>query len=212
MRTDDLIAELTGGGRPPGQSVPRLMALAIAAAVAGAFLVMLPVWGLRPDLHQAMRTGPFWMKAGYTLAFAAAGGVLAERLGRPGGRGNGGWMILGLALAVIAALAVADLATTPISKWQADIMGRSAKICAISITLISAPAFAASFWMLRRMAPTRPALAGLAAGLLASGLGATVYGLFCQETGAAFTAIWYTSGMLIWPALGALIGWRLLRW
>jgi hypothetical protein len=62
------------------------------------------------------------------------------------------------------------------------------------------------------MAPTRPRLAGVAAGLLASGLGATVYGLFCQETAAAFTAIWYTLGMLIWPAIGALVGGRLLRW
>jgi len=62
------------------------------------------------------------------------------------------------------------------------------------------------------MAPTRPRLAGAAAGLMAGGIGATVYGLYCQETAAAFTAVWYTFGMLIWAAAGALIGGRLLRW
>jgi hypothetical protein len=80
------------------------------------------------------------------------------------------------------------------------------------VALISAPAFVASLWLMRRLAPTRPALAGAAAGLLASGLGATVYGFFCQETSAAFTAIWYTSAMLVWPAVGAILGPRLLRW
>lgn len=212
MRTDDLIAELAARARRPGVGVAQLMALAIAVSIAGAFLVMLPVWGLRPDLHEAMRTGPFWMKAGYALAFAAAGAVLVERLGRPGGRGRVGWAILGLALASIALLAAIDLATTPMAGWHAEVMGHSARICAISIALISAPAFLTGLLLLRRLAPTRPALAGVAAGLLAGGIGASVYGLFCQETGAAFTAIWYTSGMLIWPALGGLIGARLLRW
>jgi hypothetical protein len=82
----------------------------------------------------------------------------------------------------------------------------------VSVTLISAPAFVASFWLMRRLATTRPRLAGVAAGLLASGLGATCYGFFCHETSAVFTAIWYTSAMLVWPAVGALIGPRLLRW
>ncbi|HEX3919011.1 MAG TPA: DUF1109 domain-containing protein [Caulobacteraceae bacterium] len=212
MQTDDLIAQLAGDRRS-SSSMLRLLALAIVASLVGSFLVMmLGGWGMRPDLHQAMRTGPFWMKAGYSIAFAVAGVALIERLGRPGGRGRVGWMVLALAVAAIVALAVAELASMPMAGWHADMMGHSSQICALSITLISAPAFAAIVWMLRRMAPTRPHLAGIAAGLLASGLGATVYGLFCQETGAAFTAIWYTSAMLIWPAIGALVGGRLLRW
>jgi hypothetical protein len=211
MQTDDLITRLAEDRRA-ASGMARLLALAIVVSIAGSFLVMLLGWGMRPDLHHAMRTGPFWMKAGYSIAFAAAGAVLIERLGRPGGRGRGGWVILGLAVAAIVALAVAELASMPMAGWHADMMGRSSHICALSITLISAPAFAAAIWMLRRMAPTRPRLAGVAAGLLASGLGATVYGLFCQETAAAFTAIWYTSAMLVWPAIGALVGARLLRW
>ncbi len=212
MRTDDLIVELAGGLKPAG-GVGRPMALAVAIAIVGGLVIlMLGPWGVRPDIAQAVRSEPFWMKASYTLAFAAAGALLVERLGRPGGRGGAGWVVLGLAVAAIATLAAFELARLPIASWPADVMGDSAKICAVSVMLISAPAFVAAQWLMRRLAPTRPRLAGAAAGLLASGLGATVYGLFCQETAAAFTAIWYTSAMLVWPAVGALIGPRLLRW
>jgi hypothetical protein len=212
MRTDDLIGELSGKLKPAG-GVARPLALAVLLALVGGFLVMvLGPWGLRPDLRQALLSGPFWMKAGYSAAFAVAGALLVERLGRPDGRGRLGWIVLGLAAAAIAALAAAELAGLPRSAWHADMMGHSSQICAVSVALISAPAFAAALWLMRRLAPTRPRLAGAAAGLLASGLGATVYGLFCQETSAAFTALWYTSAMLVWPAVGALVGPRLLRW
>jgi hypothetical protein len=62
------------------------------------------------------------------------------------------------------------------------------------------------------MAPTRLGLAGAAAGLFAGGVGATVYGLYCEETAAAFVVVWYSLGMLACAALGAVVGRRLLRW
>jgi len=109
-------------------------------------------------------------------------------------------------------LAAHELMALPMSVWRADMMGASSWRCPIRITIIAAPAFALALWTLRRMAPTRPALAGAAAGLLAGALGATVYGLACQETAAAFTAWWYTLGVGVWAAVGALVGPRLLRW
>ena len=65
---------------------------------------------------------------------------------------------------------------------------------------------------MRRFAPTRPTAAGLAVGLAGGGLGATVYGLHCQESTAAFLATWYVLGMAAVGAIGALLGRRLLRW
>jgi len=65
---------------------------------------------------------------------------------------------------------------------------------------------------LRQLAPTRLAIAGAAAGLLAGGVGASVYGLYCGETAATFVVIWYTLGIAAGAALGAVIGSRLLRW
>jgi hypothetical protein len=213
MRTDELIAALAKDSRPAEGRVARVLTLAVLAALAGSFAVLMMGWGMRPDLHHAMRTSAFWMKAGYTAAFAVAGLLLVERLGRPGApTGPFGWTVLGLGVATIAVLAGLELAAMPPAKWAADFSGVSWQVCPLRIAIVTLPAFAAALWALRRMAPTRPHLAGAAAGLLASGLGASVYGLYCQETAAAFTAVWYTLGMLVWTGVGAWLGGRLLRW
>jgi len=65
---------------------------------------------------------------------------------------------------------------------------------------------------MRGLAPTRPAQAGGAAGLLAGAAGAAVYALHCPEMAAPFLGIWYVLGMAIPALLGAVLGPRLLRW
>jgi hypothetical protein len=124
--TDDLIGDLTGKLKPATGGVVWPMALAMLAAVVGGFVVMtLGPWSIRSDLHQAMRTGPFWMKAGYTAAFALAGALLVERLGRPGGRGGAGWIVLGTAVTAILVLSAVEMAGLPMANWHADMMGQS---------------------------------------------------------------------------------------
>ena len=78
--------------------------------------------------------------------------------------------------------------------------------------VLAAPVFLGVAWALRRLAPTRLAMAGAAAGLLAGAVGATVYGLYCEETAAAFVVTWYTLGIAVCATAGALLGPRLLRW
>jgi hypothetical protein len=85
-------------------------------------------------------------------------------------------------------------------------------LCPWRILALSAPIFAVVIWAMRRAAPTRPALAGAAAGVFAGAVGATVYGLFCQEATAAFVVAWYSLGIAACAALGAAVGARLLRW
>ena len=213
MKTDDLIAALAADASPVRRNAVWTrwaVALGLALAVSGA--VMAFGWGVRPDLHQAMRTTPFWMKAGYTAALGVAGLLMVERAGRPGVRLGWGVVLASAALVLIAALAAHELMNLPMANWRADMMGSSARVCPWRILAISAPVFAIAMVTLRWMAPTRPAVAGAAAGLLAGGLGATVYGLHCQETAAAFTALWYTLGMALWPLVGAAIGRWALRW
>ena len=76
----------------------------------------------------------------------------------------------------------------------------------------STSGLAAIMWAMRRFAPTRTTLAGAAAGLLAGGVSATVYGLHCDESTAPFVALWYSLGISLTALTGAVIGSRVLRW
>jgi hypothetical protein len=213
MKTDDLIAALAADTRPvaPGALGGRLTLACLIAISAGAAVML--IWlGMRPDLHIAMREAAFWIKAGYTLALAACGFALTLRMGRPGAKPG---PALALAPAVCGALAIlagAELLLAPAGHREGDWLGSSWRVCPFLILAISAPAYGAVVWALRGMAPTRLRAAGAAAGLLAGGVGATIYGLHCQEMTAAFVATWYSLGVAASAALGAALGPRLLRW
>jgi hypothetical protein len=91
-------------------------------------------------------------------------------------------------------------------------LGHTWKVCSPLILLLAVPIYAFLIAAIRKLAPTRPALTGAAAGFAAGALGATLYGLHCPEQAAAFVATWYTLGIGAATALGALAGRRLLRW
>ena len=66
--------------------------------------------------------------------------------------------------------------------------------------------------VLRGRAPTRLGLGCAAGGLFAGGVAAAAYGLHCPETAALFVVTWYTLGIALSAALGALLGPWALRW
>jgi hypothetical protein len=152
------------------------------------------------------------MKALYTAGLAVGGFVLVERLSRPGARGRTGKAIVVVSLAVIAMLAVLQLAGTGKDDMRAALLGSSWNQCPFRIAALSVPVFVAVFLAMRRLAPTNLPVAGGAAGLFSGALAATIYGLFCPETAAPFIAIWYTLGIAIPAVIGAVLGPRLLRW
>jgi hypothetical protein len=57
-----------------------------------------------------------------------------------------------------------------------------------------------------------PPLAGAAAGLLAGGLGATVFAMHCTNDSPLFVAIWYALAIGLMSMFGLLIGRHALRW
>lgn len=213
MKTDDLIAALAlDAPATPRRQIERDMVLWM---IPGALLALGGVvfWlGLRPDLTAAVAGPTFWAKAAYTLALGVGGFWLLDRLGRPGSSARRPLILLGAVLILVAVLAVVELIAMPAGGRLAAIMGQSWRVCPPNILILSAAAAPFVFVAAGRLAPTRPMFAGAAAGLLTTGLAATLYGLHCPEHTAAFVAIWYTLGMAISAVAGAAIGRFAFRW
>ena len=213
MKTDDLIAMLASGAGPIDPDASRRRyAVALGCGAFGTMLLMAVLLGVRPDLAEAVWRPMFWVKVAFPAALLAGALIAALRLSRPGAP-------LGRVPAAIAApvlvmwllATVVLLAASPGERYEL-ILGDSAVSCPFAITMLSVPLFGAAFWAIKGLAPTRLALAGASAGLLAGAGGALVYALSCTEMAAPFISIWYLLGMLIPAALGALLGPHLLRW
>ena len=213
MKTAELIAVLAGGATPvsPGAARRRLVAACLIGAAMTAAL-FLTVRGVQPGSLAFARTAPFWMKTGYTVWLAIGGYLLAESAARPGLRPTGAAYVIGAALLSIICLAAMNLIVLPSGQWPAAWMGHSALICPFAILISATPAFVAVVLVMRGLAPTRLGFAGAAAGLLAGGVGAAVYALWCRETAAIFVATWYTLGVAACGGIGALLGPKILRW
>lgn len=213
MKTDDLVALLARDATPVKRgAIPMRVALLAAIGAIGAFAILAPWIGMRPDLAEAVTGMTFWMKATYTAGLGLAGFALFERLARPGAKGRLGWVLTGLFAVAIVAIAIYQLMSTPMDQMRAAFMGVSWDKCPWRILVLSVPGLALLLWTMRGYAPTRPMLAGASAGLLAGGVAATIYGLHCEETAAPFVALWYSCGVVLSTIAGALLGGRVLRW
>lgn len=213
MRTDELIDRLAADLAPVrAGGPPRRLAAAALVGGAGALALVSAWMHVRPDLTAAVATWNFWMKAGYAVVLAAAGFLMAERLGRPAGSGRRGVALALAAAGVLILLGLIQLATAAPGDRLALWLGQSWRYCPFNILALSGPALVASFLALRTLAPTRLVGAGAAAGLLAGGLAMAAYALHCPETEPAFVATWYSLGALLTALLGALLGPLLLRW
>jgi len=213
MKTDDLIAMLaTGAGPVDGGAPRRRFAAALAGGGVLSLLILATVLGINPGLAQASQAPMFWTKLAYCATLAAAATAFAMRLGRPGARAAGAAAMLALPLLAMAVLAAFAAIGASGPEREALVFGTTWRACPFNIAMLALPLFAASLWAMRGLAPTRPALAGAAAGFPSGAAAALVYSLHCPELGAPFLVIWYPLGMLIPAAVGALAGPRLLRW
>jgi hypothetical protein len=213
MKTDDLVAMLaTGDVAVPRRSASGRIGLAVLAGLPVSLLILFAEYGMRRDIVQAMFWPMFWVKVAFPLCIAAAGFVAVQRLARPGVPARHAWAGAVLPVVGIWALAVIAWFTVPAEDRMPSLMGQSWQVCAVSIGLMALPVFAATMVALRGLAPTRPALAGAAAGALSGGVGAAVYALHCMELTAPFLAVWYVSGIAVPVLVGAVLGPRLLRW
>lgn len=211
MRTDALIDALAKDldARPARRGSAAGVLAASAAVSALAFAALL---GPRVDLASALQTSAFLAKPVLTVGLGLAAAGAASRLARPGAQLDGWGAALLFAPLLAMALVAVELAQRPLSTWAAAWLGDNALVCLAAIPTLAAPLLAATILVLRREAPTRPRLAGAAAGLASAAAGASLYALHCEDDSALFVATWYTLAILGVAGIGALAGGRWLRW
>lgn len=211
MKTDSLIDMLARDAGPaPKAAVERrvwpLALLGLGASAAAGLLVL----GLVPP--SVMLQGAWWVKFGYAVALVAVGGWLTVRLARPAQRLALPQAALMAVLVVMGALGLWQWMSAMPDRRLIDLLGQTWDQCPRNVLLLAVAPMAAAFWALRGLAPTRPRLAGAAAGLFAGALGAAAYSLSCPEVAFSFVAVWYTLGIVLAAAVGALLGPWILRW
>ena len=213
MNTDELVSLLAANAAPVDRNaVARRLGLALACGSLGAALLLAAALGVRADLGEMPLSPMFWLKLAFPACLAVAGVAAAARLSRPGMRFDGVWAGLALPVLLVWLMALEAFVSAAPAQRPALVFGESWASCPFNIAMLSIPAFIAIFWAMKGLAPTRPALAGAGAGLLAGAVGAFVYAFHCTEMTAPFLAIWYLAGMAIPALVGTLLGPRLLRW
>jgi hypothetical protein len=167
--------------------------------------------GFRPDLWLAMQSSEFWMKLVYTLSIAAIAISATARLARPNSSKPKLWLIAA-SIFLLLCISIAELIAAPRAEWMSMWLGQTASRCPFLVFGLSLPIFAALLLSLRQLAPTQLRAAGAVTGLAAGAFSAAIYCLHCPEVSAIFVLCWYSLGILLATAFGALAGPRFLRW
>jgi len=212
MKTAELIAILADDLKPARRGmVGRWLLLGLILGTAMSTALMMATIGPRPDLHAAMQLKAFWVKFIYTLALAGLGFVILARQARAGQDSRKLAMMLAAPVAALMVLAAIQL-SAPYADTAELVMGSTWLVCPWLILMLSVPLTLCLLLVMRRLAPTRLAMAGAAAGLLSGAIAATIYGFHCPEMAAPFLLVWYTLGIAFSAVFGAVLGPRLLAW
>ena len=140
MQTDDLINDLSSElQRVPRYAADRRLGLHLGVGAIASFIAMLLILGVRPDIADASRTAPFWLKWIYTFVLSTGAFVCVRRLANPIGRLGLVWLWIAAPFAMVVVGALWELAHTPAGLVHQDMFGHTAARCAISISLLSVP-------------------------------------------------------------------------
>ena len=212
MDTSELIRTLAEDNRRPATPLATVWWVAVGLAIAFAAAVFFAILGPRPDIAAAAETLRFLFKflVAITLAMSAFG--CARALSRPGETWRKAIPYLAVAPVLIVMAVVVELFTLPSDTWSATMTGTNGMVCLTYILLIGVGPLAIFLWTLHYSAPTRPTMAGAAAGLLAGGIAATFYAAQCTDDSPLFVATWYTIAIAVLAVLGALGARQFARW
>ena len=186
-------------------------ALAVTGGVVVVLALVIGMVGLRPDLSSATADGDFWVKLVYTGAIAVVALAGARRLARPEVSGiNPAYFAM--PVGVLALLAVVEYSLASPDQRNALIFGTSWRECPLLIAALALPLLAILLRLFAGFAPQRPRLTGGVIGIAAGATTAMLYSLHCPETAMTFLLLWYSAGIAIIAAIGAIVGPRVLHW
>jgi hypothetical protein len=211
MDTDQLIKTLAADNAHHARPVSFALTLALLAAAPVSILMFMAEMGVRPDVMTAMHNPFFDLKFAVTLALAAAAITISLHLARPEASLRGFVWLLAIPAGLLVAGISGEMMMPQRLPMMTRLMGSNSKVCLTAVPLLSLPLLAASLIGLRHGAPARPALAGAMAGVLSSGLAATLYASNCTDDSPLFVATWYTLATIIVAAIGAVVGSKVLR-
>lgn len=212
MKTENLIQALSADLATRPTPVPRAIAQALIVSVPIALGLLFYVWQVRPDFWIVLSSTRFLFKFVFTVSVLGAGLWLVLRLTRPGTQAGPAMTALFVAGGLMLTAVVTELAVMPSSAWMSLLVGDMAGPCLLLIPVFSAAPLVALLYALKAGAPDDPKLAGAAAGLLAGGIGATIYASHCHNDSPLFVATWYIIALAAVTVIGRTLGGRMLRW
>lgn len=212
MKTQDLIGLLANDTLQTHLPAQRQLTRSMLVGGLVCAVLLVSLWGVNPELNAMASRPVFIVKMLWLLCLMGFSVYGLLRLSRPGMKAGHTWTGLGLSGLTMLSLGLVQSWQVDAGERAAQWMGTSWQVCSASIAALSLPILGALLWALHQLAPTRPALCGAVAGVLAGSLAASIYSLHCTETSFAFFSAWYVASMAAVSLLGAALGPRCLRW
>jgi len=213
MKTRDLILRLSNGLTPvDSNAVSKKLNRALMVGLTGSMALLVVNYGIRSDMPELILTTMFWVRLAFPMATLVAAMRLAGRLGRPGAPLKLAWFTATLPFMTMLLTAAFILLATPPGYRLQLLLGTTWRVTTVNVVLLSLPSLVTVMQAMKGLFPTRLALTGAGAGLLASAQGLLVYSLYCSEMSVPFWGIWYVLAIVITAGIGAALAPIYLRW
>jgi len=214
MRTHDLIAVLVQNLSPvQANAVGKRLSRAQLQGLTAGTVVLVGVFGVSSDMPEQILTPGFWLRLAFPLAVIAAAVKLVERLVRPGVAVAWAWLMTMLPIVTMMMGTILFILTAPPEFRLKLVSSTSLWSTTIGNTmLLSLASFIAMIHAMKGLAPTRLALTGAAAGLLAGAQGVLIYALYCPDMPVPYWSALQIAAMFMTTAIGAILGPICIRW
>nr|WP_246329280.1 NrsF family protein [Chthonobacter rhizosphaerae] len=208
-----MIASLTADAkRSARRPAPTILPAALAGTLLAVVVFAVLVGKIRPDIAGAVGEIRFLLKFAVTLSLAGAAYAVLRESAYPEGVHRRRLLVLAVPAVVVLSCVAFELAALPADAVTRSLVGSNSVACLVNVSLMGIGPLGLFVLALRRAAPAHPALSGIAAGLLAGAIAATVYAAYCPDDSPLFVATWYLLAIGGLAALGAATARVVARW